>query len=128
MLVATKGPRADSCGWDSAPMVRHTTALAGLSEKKIVVARSLFTGTERDVSNREDPNDTLFEPPRNSARNRFLLHRRRFKAPVGSNTATDDDCRPATFHRVASGVKPPSRFKNNRHQYRFRLYKCCIWL
>jgi hypothetical protein len=26
---------------------------------------------------------------------------------VGSNTETDDDCRPATFHRVAFGVKAP---------------------
>jgi hypothetical protein len=27
--------------------------------------------------------------------------------PVGSNTETDDDCRPATFHRGAFGVKAP---------------------
>jgi hypothetical protein len=46
-------------------------------------------------------------------RNRFLLHQ---EAPaltlglyslVGSNTETDDDCRPATFHRGAFGVKTP---------------------
>ena len=28
-------------------------------------------------------------------------------APVGSNTETDSDCRPATFHRGAFGVKAP---------------------
>src|SRR5260370_18647870 len=35
------------------------------------------------------------------------------RAPVGSNTETDDDCRPATFHRGASGAKLPSRFNSN---------------
>src|SRR6266516_6749539 len=34
------------------------------------------------------------------------------RAPVGSNTETDDDCRPATFHRGASGAKLPSRFQH----------------
>jgi hypothetical protein len=47
-------------------------------------------------------------------RNRFLLHRRRFAAPMGSNTETDDDCRPATFHRGVSGAERPSRLQNNR--------------
>src|SRR6266481_7029861 len=93
--------------------------------KHVATARPLLLGgAERGVSIRRGIRYSV--ALRNSARNRFPLTvtqiRLTFRsgqpgckpflrAPVGSNTETDDDCRPVTFHRGASGAKPPSRLQ-----------------
>src|SRR6266478_7223670 len=81
--------------------------------KHVATARPLLLGgAERGVSIRRVIRYSV--ALRNSARNRFLLTVTQIRltlqsgqpgckpflrAPVGSNTETDDDCRPATFHR-----------------------------
>src|SRR5215831_8090042 len=73
---------------------RHTTALANDQKKENRHGSSRFSGARARVfriGSETELHETL-------PRNRFLLHRR-LAATVGSNTETDDDCRPATCHR-----------------------------
>src|SRR6266550_8487635 len=50
---------------------------------------------------------TELHQTRNSATESIPASLTPLRAPVGSNTETDDDCRPATFHRGAFGAKAP---------------------
>ena len=81
------------CSSDSRLRIDTLRRRRMVRKMKIATAQPPFTGVGRGVSNgkgRASP----FTPP-NSARNRFLLHLHPFQgAPVGSNTETDDDCRP----------------------------------
>jgi hypothetical protein len=73
-------------------------------------------------------NDRLRHDRETLPRNRFLLHRRLFETPVGSNTETDDDCWPATFHRGASGVERPSRFDDSIELSNSKFGEWVMWL
>src|SRR5436189_3585802 len=42
------------------------------------------------------------------------------RAPVGSNTETDDDCRPATFHRGRFRCEAPFSIHSNRWKCGYR--------
>jgi hypothetical protein len=95
---------------------RHTSAPAGMSEKEnrhgpapkntsrnACVTRDwarVFRIVDRPTIFCQTTHETL-------PRNRFLLHRHPFGTPVGSNTETDDDCWPATFHRGGFRCESP---------------------
>src|SRR5947209_8841959 len=54
---------------------------------------------------------TELHQTRNSATESIPASPKPVRATVGSNTETDDDCRPATFHREAFGAKAPFSIK-----------------
>src|SRR6266567_8694875 len=102
--------------------------------KHVATARPLLLGgAERGVSIRRVIRYSV--ALRNSARNRFPLTvtqiRLTFRsgqpgckpflrAPVGSNTETDDDCRPATFHRGRFRCEAPFSIHSNRWKCGYR--------
>jgi hypothetical protein len=71
---------------------------------KIVIAQPPFTRGPSEVFRIVD-DDT--DQTRNSATESIPASLRPLQATAGSNTEADDDCRPATFHRGAFGVKTP---------------------
>jgi len=80
----------------------HFGCTRGDQKMRIVIAQPLKkTGAERDVSNCGWP-DCI--KPQNSATESIPAALRPLRATVGSNTETDDDWRPSTFHREAFGV------------------------
>src|SRR6266699_5776055 len=102
--------------------------------KHVATARPLLLGgAERGVSIRRVIRYSV--ALRNSARNRFPLTVTQIRltlrsgqpgckpflrAPVGSNTETDDDCRPATFHRGRFRCEAPFSIHSNRWKCGYR--------
>jgi hypothetical protein len=90
----------------------HTFALTGLSEKSKSPSLNPC-GTQAGMPVVQGPSEvfrivmTRLHQTRNSATESIPASLTPLRAPVGSNTETDDDCRPATFHREAFGAKAP---------------------
>src|SRR5260370_18942083 len=128
-IASSKEPRQTHFGWDWFSEDYGNDKL-----KHVATARPLLLGgAERGVSIRRVIRYSV--ALRNSARNRFPLTvtqiRLTFRsgqpgckpflrAPVGSNTETDDDCRPATFHRGRFRCEAPFSINSSTGKIRLQ--------